>query len=208
MIKIDKQIIGYSVIKDDGTSNDKVNHVSDAQHSILKRSEVLQGKTYKISTALSEHALYITINNERVGDRLVPFEIFINCKDMKHFQWIVALTRVISAVFRQGGNVNFILDELKSVYDPNGGYFSKGKYVPSLVAEIGGVIERHFIDCGFYVVDDSLRNAAVSMVKMNQPTQSSDDKVNGSLCDKCHEMSVVLLDGCATCLSCGSSKCG
>ena len=110
--------------------------------------------TYKVKTPVTEHALYITINDVVMNEgtdqeHARPFEIFINSKNMDHFQWIVGLTRVMSAVFRKGGDVTFLLEELQSVFDPNGGYYKKGgKYVPSLVAEIGEVLEKHLIDIG------------------------------------------------------------
>src|SRR3990172_7190063 len=152
--KIDKKIVDYSVSKAaqaadntaEGTPGEGTNVVH--MHERLKRPEMLLGSTYKISTPLSEHALYVTINdivlNSGTEHELRrPFEIFINSKNMDHFQCIVALTRIISAVFRKGGDVTFLVEELRSVFDPRGGYFKKGKYTPSLVAELGDVIECH-----------------------------------------------------------------
>ena len=130
-------------------------------HERLERPEVLVGSTYKIKTPLSEHALYVTINDVilnagTVHEQRRPFEIFINSKNMEHFQWIVALTRIISAVFRKGGDVTFLVEELHSVFDPRGGYFKKGgKYTPSLVAEIGDAIESHLRSIGL-ITDNGL----------------------------------------------------
>jgi hypothetical protein len=183
VVKIDQKIVNASVVKPEVLTAERPAH--------------LTGMTYKVKTPLSEHALYITINNLNGH----PFEIFINSKAMDHFQWVVALTRLISAVFRHGGEVNFLIDELRSVFDPKGGYFKKGKYQPSLVAEIGEVIEQHLTTLGLYQRDTSLQQAAIAMVQ----TKQVDGK---SLCAKCHELAVVLLDGCATCLNCGDSKCG
>lgn len=193
MTKIDQKITGYSVVKPNEAP----------QPPKLQRTETLAGTTYKIKTPLSEHALYVTINNQDGK----PFEIFINSKAMDHFQWVIALTRLISAVFRHGGEVGFLIDELRSVFDPKGGYFKKGRYMPSLVAEIGEVIETHLISLGLYAKDNSLADAAVAMVEAKR------EKVNANpsgavLCDKCNEVSMVLMDGCQTCLSCGNSKCG
>jgi hypothetical protein len=113
-------------------------------HEAIKRTETLDGTTYKIKTPQSEHALYITINDMVLDGVKYPYEIFINSKNMEHFQWILALTRVISAAWRKGGNADFLIDELKAVFDPKGGYYKKGGvYMPSLVAEIGHVIEKH-----------------------------------------------------------------
>ncbi len=146
--KINQKIVGYEVLKDDEPEqaaaaapaevkdDDNIVHL----HEKLKRPEMLLGSTYKVKTPLSEHALYITINDVVLNpgtkhELRRPFEIFINSKNMDHFQWIVALTRIISAVFRKGGDVTFLVEELRSVFDPRGGYFKKGgRYMPSLVA--------------------------------------------------------------------------
>ena len=178
-------------------------------HENISRPEVLSGTTYKIKTPLSEHALYITINNivlnvNTPNECVHPFEIFINSKAMEHFQWIVALTRIASAVFRKGGDVTFLIEELRSVFDPKGGYFKKGKYMPSLVAEIGSVVEQHLTNLGLYVPDNSLALAAQEMLK--EKTQLTNEA--GSYCLACGEYAVVIMDGCATCKSCGDSKCG
>ncbi|MDE0346628.1 MAG: adenosylcobalamin-dependent ribonucleoside-diphosphate reductase, partial [Boseongicola sp.] len=115
----------------------------------LDRPQALEGQTYKLKWPASEHAIYITINDIVVGGRRQPFEVFINSKNMEHFAWTVALTRMISAVFRRGGDVSFVVEELKAVFDPRGGAWMGGKYVPSILAAIGGVIERHLITIGF-----------------------------------------------------------
>ena len=151
MTKIDKKIVGYSVVNRDAAP---ITPAADVVHEKLARPECLAGRSYKVKTPMSDHALYITINdvvlNHGTPDEVVrPFEMFVNCKDMAHFQWIVALTRIISAVFRKGGEVAFLVDELRSVFDPKGGYFKKGgKFMPSLVAEIGDVLEQHLAGLG------------------------------------------------------------
>lgn len=201
MTKIDKKIIGYSVVNKDEVKKEVPVIASEK----VKRPEVLTGSTYKVSTPLSEHSLYVTINDRIVDGQRIPFELFINCKDMKHFQWIVALTRVMSAVFRKGGEINFLIEELKSVFDPSGGAFISGRYVPSLVSQIGDVIERHLIGIGLHTKDNSLQEAAVAMIASKVESK----KVNGAtLCEKCNEVAVIVMDGCATCTSCGASKCG
>jgi hypothetical protein len=156
-IKIEKKIVGYNVVSEE----DKANALTQQENQNvvqlgepLGRPEKITGSTYKVKTPVTEHALYITINDIIMNEGTPqehrrPFEIFINSKNMDHFQWIVGLTRVMSAVFRKGGDVTFLVEELHSVFDPNGGYFKKGgKYVPSLVAEIGEVVEQHLIDIG------------------------------------------------------------
>ena len=205
MIKIDKKIIGHSVSQ--GTPAPEVMHES------LARPNILHGSSYKIKTPLSDHALYITINDIILNagtphEVRRPFEIFINSKAMDHFQWVVALTRIISAAFRKGGDCTFLVDELCSVFDPKGGYFKKGgKYMPSLVAEIGEVIEQHLVGLGLYERDTSLAVAAQAMLKEKTETLKTTNST-GQLCGKCGDYSVVLLDNCLTCTSCGASKCG
>ncbi|KRG72414.1 NrdJb [Stenotrophomonas terrae] len=168
-VKIDKKIKGYSVITPDDKAREAaavakaavsvapVESVTDNivhMHERIERPEVLIGSTYKIKSPLVEHAFYVTINdivlNQDTEHELRrPFEIFINSKSMEHFQWIVALTRIMSAVFRKGGDVTFIVDEMKAVFDPKGGYFKAGGvYMPSLVAELGSIVEDHMKSIG------------------------------------------------------------
>lgn len=195
MTKIDQKIVSYSVVKEDQPAQ------QSQAATYQERMPVLSGKTYKIpKSPLSESAMYVTLNDYEGR----PFEIFINSKDTKHYQWIIALTRVISAVFRKGGDCTFLVEELKSIYDPNGGYFKKGRYISSLVAEIGNTLEQHFTDLGIYQKDDSLAVAAQAMVK--EKLSKTEDK--GQRCSKCGDFAVVLLDNCLTCTSCGDSKCG
>jgi hypothetical protein len=199
VIKITQKIVGQSVVKDN-MQEEPIKQV--AQHAPIDRPELVDGKTYKIKTPLSEHALYITINNHDGR----PIEMFINSKDMQNFQWVVALTRVVSAVFRNQGNCTFLAEELKSVFDPKGGYFRKGgKFMPSLVAEIGYVLEDHMIGLGLIVKDDSLASAAKAMIEEKSPNSKNQF---GTLCAKCGESAVVVMDGCMTCTNCGDSKCG
>ena len=120
----------------------------------IQRPEVLIGSTYKIKTPVSDHAMYVTINDIVLNEgteheQRRPFEVFINSKNLDHYQWIVALTRIISAVFRKGGDVTFLVDELKAVFDPRGGYWQPGgKFMPSIIAELGYVIEKHLQTIG------------------------------------------------------------
>ena len=193
-------------------------------HEKLERPEVLIGNTYKIKSPLVEHAMYVTINdivlNEGTEHELRrPFEVFINSKNMDHFQWIVALTRIMSAVFRKGGDVTFLVDEMKAVFDPRGGYFKAGGvYMPSIVAEIGSVVEEHFTTIGMIAspgMDEAQRalvaqkRAAYEIRQVAPDNAASDGFPPGaSLCLKCNTKAMVMLDGCQTCLSCGYSKCG
>lgn len=171
---------------------------------LMKRPEALQGSTYKIKTPLSEHALYVTINDIEVNGKRRPFEIFINSKNMENFSWIVALTRVISAVFRHAGDATFLVEELRSVFDPRGGYFKPGgKYMPSLVADIGECIERHMTSIGILEPVDVSEE-----LHAKRQVAKEEGLLGGSLCSKCAQWAVVRLDGCDTCLECGHSKCG
>lgn len=167
----------------------------ETDQSPREREDVLPGMTYKLRWPETDHAIYITINDvmeEGVGR---PFEIFINSKNMEHYAWTVALTRMISAVFRRGGDVSFVVDELKAVFDPRGGQWMGGRYVPSLLAAIGGIIERHMVDTGFL---DSARDGFQGV-----PTVSR----SGVACPRCGSGTLMFQEGCATCLSCGYSKC-
>ena len=159
-VKIDKKIVGYKVVSPSNdesipeSSEQDQKNVIEQMHEKVSRPEELHGSTYKVKTPLSEHALYITINDIVLNqgtnhEQRRPFEIFINSKNMDQFQWVVALTRVISAVFRKGGDCTFLAEELKAVFDPQGGYFKRGgRFMPSLVAEIGEAIEDHLTKIG------------------------------------------------------------
>ena len=269
-VRIEKKIKGYAVI----TPEDRAREAQPAvpggsvsretaeaelprdnvihMHEKIERPEVLIGSTYKIKSPLVEHAMYVTINDIVLNagtehELRRPFEIFINSKSMEHFQWIVALTRIMSAVFRKGGDVTFLVEEMKAVFDPRGGYFKAGGvYMPSLVAELGSIVEDHLKTIGLLhdpemsehqraliaekrrayeqQQDGSKKNAETdSPAEALQAAASCDDAhgediaVTGegvsfppsaTMCHKCHAKAVVIMDGCATCLNCGYSKCG
>ena len=185
-------------------------------HEQLERPEELIGATYKIKTPLSEHALYVTINDIVLNpgtehELRRPFEIFINSKNMEHFQWIVALTRIISAVFRKGGDVAFLVEELHSVFDPGGGYLKRGsKRVPSLVAEIGTVVEEHLIKLGLMQRDvpDENQQRHIDEIRRKLGCEEGDFPPDSVICARCSTKAAVMMDGCMTCLNCGDSKCG
>lgn len=284
-VKIDKKIKGYSVV----TPEDKAKQAEAAKaeavrreaaeaaeaqasnviqmHERIERPETLIGSTYKLKTPLFEHALYVTINDIVLNagsehEQRRPFEIFINSKNMDHFQWIVALTRIMSAVFRKGGDVTFLVEEMKAVFDPRGGYFKAGGvYMPSLVAELGSIVEDHLKAIGMikdpelsdaqraliaekraaYAALDSKKNSEISPAgampvveapvvtddrsgelfpepKVRPDRREEDVEVTGdggvsfppsaTMCHKCNTKALVIMDGCATCLNCGYSKCG
>jgi hypothetical protein len=178
-IKIEKKIKGYNVVKPEdkaapAPAQAPVKDIAPVaeviqMHESLERPETLVGNTYKIKSPLFEHALYVTINDIVLNagtpyEQRRPFELFINSKNMDHFQWIVALTRILSAVFRKGGDVTFIVEELKAVFDPRGGYFKAGGiYMPSIVAEIGGVIEQHMKSIGL-IHDPEMSDATRQLI--------------------------------------------
>src|SRR5579862_1321997 len=169
----------------------------------LDRPDVLLGQTYKIKWLDSDHAFYITINDIEKDGRRRPFEVFINSKNMEAYAWTLALTRMISAVFRRGGDVSFVVDELKAIFDPRGGQWMNGRYVPSLLAAIGEVIEQHLVATGFMAQRDATlpkeERRAVAMAAEGAPAR---------FCPRCGSPSFVRLEGCDSCVSCGYSKCG
>ena len=169
----------------------------------LGRPEELPGRTYKIRWPDSDHAIYITINDIVRDGRRRPFEIFVNSKNMEHYAWTVALTRMISAVFRRGGDVSFVVEELKAVFDPRGGQWVSGHYVPSLLAAIGGVIERHMIDIGFLPAPED--SALEGVVARRAVGEANPRPV--AQCPKCGAFSLIHQEGCDLCTSCGYSKC-
>ncbi|MFV2051976.1 adenosylcobalamin-dependent ribonucleoside-diphosphate reductase [Aliiroseovarius sp. YM-037] len=169
----------------------------------LDRPAELEGNTYKLKWPDSEHAIYITVNDVVINGSRRPFEVFINSKNMEHFAWTVALTRMISAVFRRGGDVSFVVEELKAVFDPRGGAWMEGKYIPSILAAIGGVIERHMIATGFI--------AGEGMGLKTDPTAQVVQigaAPRGKSCPSCGQFDMRMVEGCMTCASCGHSKCG
>ncbi len=183
----------------------------------LDRPEALEGATYKVQWPESDHALYITINDVIQDGRRRPFEVFINSKNTEHFAWSVALTRMISAVFRRGGDVSFVVEELKAVFDPRGGQWVKGRYVPSLLAAIGGVLEEHMIMIGFMKApgsldeDEVLAKPQVVNLTAGQESQETSEKALENRfrqCPKCGQASLIRQEGCDTCTSCAYSKCG
>jgi hypothetical protein len=269
-VRIDKKIKGYAVVTAEDKAKEalKADSVSRAQaeaelpvadviqmHERIERPDVLIGSTYKIKSPLVEHAMYVTINDIVLNagtehELRRPFEVFINSKSMEHFQWIVALTRIMSAVFRKGGDVTFLVEEMKAVFDPKGGYFKAGGvYMPSLVAELGMIIEDHLKSIGMMhdpemsehqraliaekrrayeqrskknsdvAAAGEMGGAMVDVVGDNGADERSEEVIevtgdgasfppSASMCHKCSTKAVVIMDGCATCLNCGYSKCG
>ncbi|MGE0316054.1 MAG: hypothetical protein AB7P21_30945 [Lautropia sp.] len=253
-IKIDRKIVAYRVEKPEdktaaagagtGATVHPIGAAADPHHhpvapgvvrmtEEVQRPEVLIGSTYKIKTPVSDHAMYVTINDIVLNEGTVheqrrPFEIFINSKNLDHFQWIVALTRIMSAVFRKGGDVTFLVDELKAVFDPRGGYWQKGgRFMPSIIAELGHIIERHLQSIGLLEKTEldehqkrliaekraefEARSAVTGLVSEGSLAAPLDADspfpVGAQLCSKCNTAAAVMMDGCMTCLNCGESKC-
>ena len=239
-IKIETKIVGYEVVKEEEEATALTEVQADkkerktakiirmTEHIVRPQGlESLEGSTYKIKTPLDDHAMYVTINDMILNqgtehEQRRPFEIFINSKNMDHFQWIVALTRLMSAVFRKGGDVTFLVEELQAVFDPKGGYFKPGgKFMPSIIAEIGAVIEHHLQKIGLMekeelseqqqlILDQKRAEAEATEQKKTIVDEDSDGTypASATLCNKCYTKAVVIMDNCATCLSCGYSKCG
>jgi len=159
------KITGYKVL-DHG--NKKITHPDNEKeqsheleyvHEGLERGRKLIGVTYKLKPPQEESAIYLTINDILLNEgtkheQLYPYEVFINSKKMESWEWIACVTRLISAIFRKGGNITFIVDELKEIFAPKGGYFGKdvekpkGKYYNSILNEIGYLIELHMKEIG------------------------------------------------------------
>jgi hypothetical protein len=260
-VRIDQKIKGYAVVTPEEKTrqaaataaplSDAPQHAANADdivqmHERIERPDVLIGNTYKIKSPLVEHAFYVTINDIVLNpgtehELRRPFEVFINSKSMEHFQWIVALTRIMSAVFRKGGDVTFLVEEMKAVFDPRGGYYKAGGvYMPSLVAELGSIIEDHLKSIGLLhdpqlsadqralitakrrQYDDrqkqgSAAGPAAGTFASSTADHEEDLAITGdgasfppsaSMCHKCSTKALVIMDGCATCLNCGYSKCG
>ena len=232
-VKLDKKIVAYKVVTPEGvteahgtreTGKEDLDKAVQQMDENVGRPESLEGTTYKVKTPLSDHALYITINDIVLNpgtdhEQRRPFEMFINSKNMDNFQWVVALTRVASGVFRKGGDCTFLAEELKAVFDPKGGYFKKGgKFMPSLVAEIGECLETHMKSIGLIEEEEISEHAQSIMAEKRAEFEGKKGKAEGkvdspfpegaALCNKCMTKAMIMMDGCMTCLNCGESKCG
>ena len=239
MIKIDKRITKFRVDKPaepaEKPAAERKPETSELRkesgkvvwltpEKLLERPEVLIGSTYKIKTPVSDHAMYVTINDIVLNEgteheQRRPFEVFINSKNLDHLQWIVALTRIISAVFRKGGDVTFLVEELKAVFDPRGGYWQPGgRFMPSIIAELGYVIEKHLQTIGLMPrpeMDEHRKKLIADKKEEYEARNKQQDAFSrghfpegAQLCTKCSTLAVVMMDGCMTCLNCGDSKCG
>ncbi len=235
--KIERKITGFKVKTDEveqepmrvATPEESEQEMKKAEvvrmHESVQRPDMLVGSTYKVKTPVTEHAMYITINDIILNEGTEhearrPFEVFINSKNMDNFQWVVALTRLISAVFRKGGDTTFMVEELKAVFDPKGGYFKPGGiFMPSIVAEIGHCIERHMQMIGMIKIDNlddhqkeflAKKRAEIDAAQSSSSAEANtgDFPETASVCAKCSTKALVLMDGCMTCLNCGDSKCG
>ncbi|WP_197917263.1 adenosylcobalamin-dependent ribonucleoside-diphosphate reductase [Thiosulfatihalobacter marinus] len=201
-------VLAVSETEDQAPGENPADHVADSGEVIymsepLERPQSLEGATYKLKWPDSEHAIYLTVNDVIINGHRRPFEVFINSKNMEHYAWTLALTRMISAVFRRGGDVSFVVEELKAVFDPRGGAWMQGKYIPSILAAIGGVIERHMISIGFIEGEGmGLKSDPRAQVMAVGETP------RGKACPSCGQFDLQMVEGCMTCMSCGYSKCG
>jgi len=229
-IKMEGKIVKYSVAAD-GAEEARAAIPARSEetkvirmHEKLERPEMLIGSTYKVKTPVSDHAMYVTINDIVLNEgtpheQRRPFEIFINSKNLDHYQWIVALTRIMSAVFRKGGDVTFLVDELKAVFDPRGGYWQPGgKFMASIIAELGHIVEKHLIQIGLLKPSTLSEDQQSYLAEKRAEFEARDGQQDAfaepsfpegaQLCSKCSTAAAVMLDGCMTCLNCGYSKCG
>ncbi len=232
-ITMESKIVKYSVVTGNAEASAPVvtriePRAEEAKvirmHEKLERPEMLIGSTYKVKTPVSDHAMYVTINDILLNEgtpheQRRPFEIFINSKNLDHYQWIVALTRIMSAVFRKGGDVTFLVDELKAVFDPRGGYWQPGgKFMPSIIAELGHIVEKHLLQIGLLkplALTEEHQSVLASKRAEFEARGGQQDAFaeqafpeGAQLCSKCSTAAAVKLDGCMTCLNCGYSKCG
>ena len=235
-IKIEKKIVDYRVSTAESSDIPDTAEAVESKavespeskvvrmHERLERPGTLRGSTYKIKTPISEHAMYITINDIVLNpgtefEKYRPYEIFINSKNLDHYQWIVALTRVMSSVFRKGGDVAFLVEELKAVFDPKGGYWQPGGiFMPSIIAELGYVVEKHLQTIGIIPLEklDEHQKKLVEEKRQEFENRNRQQDVFGQgsfpvgaqLCGHCNAVAMVMMDGCLTCLDCGYSKCG
>lgn len=210
-VKIDAKIVGYSVV-DKSKAKEEPEPVQPVaiqppQIQAYERPEVVEGATYKIKPPTTGSAMYITINHIRdERGELRPIEIFVNTKHMEHFQWVAALTRMISAVLRKPGPFLFVVDELQQVFDPQGGYWEGGSMMPSVVAHIGKVFKEHCQRIG--VLEAPAVSAVQRAVFEEKKAEAEKRGVKAQRCSKCSEDAVIKMDGCMTCTNCGDSKCG
>jgi hypothetical protein len=225
-LKIDSKIVGYAVNAPEEKAAEaprpefkRESTEGGAEvirmHEKLERPEMLIGSTYKVKTPVSDHAMYVTVNDIILNEgteheKRRPFEIFINSKNLDHYQWIVA---------RKGGDVTFLVDELKAVFDPRGGYWQPGgKFMPSIIAELGYIVEKHLIAIGLLVqpeLDENQQKLIAEKraefeesTKQRDAFSKSEYPAGAQLCSKCSTVALIMMDGCMTCLSCGDSKCG
>nr|WP_319947118.1 adenosylcobalamin-dependent ribonucleoside-diphosphate reductase [uncultured Shimia sp.] len=201
-------VLTVSEAAENAPGEDPADHVSDSGEVIymsepLERPQSLEGATYKLKWPDSEHAIYLTVNDVVINGHRRPFEVFINSKNMEHYAWTLALTRMISAVFRRGGDVSFVVEELKAVFDPRGGAWMQGKYIPSILAAIGGVIERHLISIDF------IEGEGMGLkTDPKAEAMAVGEAPRGKACPSCGQLDMRMVEGCMTCASCGHSKCG
>ena len=226
-IKIKKKIVDYRVSTAETVEPKAVKSPETKvvrMHERLERPGMLRGSTYKIKTPISDHAMYITINDIVLNpgtefEKYRPYEIFINSKNLDHYQWIVALTRVMSSVFRKGGDVAFLVEELKAVFDPKGGYWQPGGiFMPSIIAELGYVVEKHLQSIGIIPLEKLDEHQKKLVEEKRQEFENRNRQqdvfdqdsfpVGAQLCGHCNTVAMVMMDGCLTCLDCGYSKCG
>ena len=157
---------------------------------VRDRPAILSGKTYKLYWPPNEATFYVTINDDGAAR---PFEIFISSTHAQYTEWTTALTLMITAILRRGGDVSFIAENLKQIVSATSSAWVKGKYCNSLVAMIGETIELHMN-----------RESAVIEAA---PVEKSVDALL-SFCPRCGQKALIHSEGCGSCQNCGYSNCG
>lgn len=205
-IKIKGKIVGWKVTEDK-VEDEQGNKYVVSSPETLERPRVVDGRTYKINPAVTDSAMYITINDIIMEDGTRrPLELFINTKHVAHQQWITALTRMVSAIFRKPGPYLFVIEELKQIFDPQGGYFAEQKMMPSVVAHVADVLQEHFEYIG--ALEKPQLSETQQLIIAEKKAEAADRGIQMQQCEKCGEHAMILMDGCLTCTSCGHSKCG
>lgn len=201
MYKIKEQHFNIEEVKQE----ESLDHLTD---HVAVRPEVVKAKVYKLRSGFVKQGVYITLGYIEQNGRNRPIEIFINSKDLTKNAEYAVLTRLISAIFRKSANPVFILEELSSIHDPNGGYYKNGKYIHSFYSEIADVIERFFTEIGCIGNEDE--NSHLDK-QVTEALESAQPQVNTEfhICPECNQRTVKMENGCLTCMNpdCTYSKC-
>jgi ribonucleoside-diphosphate reductase alpha chain len=168
---------------------------------VMERPRILQGRTYKLKWPQTGDNWYITITH-RGG---VPFEVFITTKVAAHAEWVQALSILLTAVLRRGGDVKFLITELQGIHSASGGQYitEQRKFRHSQVAAIGGVIEEEFRVLGMFGTTEpepEVQKAVPPGVTFGQIGEPG-------CCPECGARPLVHQEGCEKCQICSYTRC-